>query len=173
MTQVYVGIGSNIDRTRHITAALEALTSFYGDLRLSSVFESEPVGFEGDNFFNLVAGFQTNQSVADLSRELKSIEIANGRKPENIRYSPRTLDIDILLYGDMVGIMGSVQLPRAEVTENAFVLWPLAEVAGSRIHPVFGVCFQDLWEAMPKQQTLTPVSFVWRGRELSLLWTEL
>ncbi len=68
MARVYVSVGSNIDRERNVKAALDALSDVYGELRLSSVFESEPVGFEGDPFYNLAVGLETSQSVGATPR---------------------------------------------------------------------------------------------------------
>jgi len=168
MSQVYLGLGSNIDRRKHITAALDALSRAFGELRLSSVFESEAVGFNGSPFFNMVVGLTTDRPIAELSDLLKQIEYANGRCRQGPKFSPRTLDIDILIYGDRVGDYDGVKLPRSEITKNAFVLWPLAQIAPERRHPALGKSFSQLWHEYDKaQQKLWPVPFYWRGRNLS------
>lgn len=168
MTQVYLGLGSNIDRHRHITAALDALSRAYGELSLSSVFESEAVGFDGSPFFNTVVGLTTEQSIAQLSAHFKRIEDANGRRRDGPKFSPRTLDIDILLYGDWVGNCAGVSLPRDEITQNAFVLWPLAQIAPEQEHPTLNLSFAQLWAEYDKErQKLWPVPFLWQGRNLS------
>jgi 2-amino-4-hydroxy-6-hydroxymethyldihydropteridine diphosphokinase len=164
---VYLGIGSNVERERHITAALDALADAFGELRISSVYESEAVGFDGDHFFNLVVGCETDLSVGNLSARLRQIENDNGRLRGGERFSARTLDIDILTYGDAVGQIDGIHLPRAEVLQNAFVLWPLAEIAGDERHPVENKTYADLWRAYDRAQKLWPVDFVWRGKLIS------
>lgn len=167
MAQVWVGIGSNCERQRYISAGLDALQRQFGPLRLSRVFESEAVGFSGDPFFNLVAGFDTGLGVGELAQCLRAIEYDHGRHADTPRSGSLTLDIDLLLYDDLVGEHEGVVLPRAEIDYNAFVLWPLAEVAGELCHPVSGVPFNQLWQAFDRQQQrLQPVDFHWRGRAL-------
>ena len=167
MAQVFVSIGSNIEREKYITNALDALQQHFGRLQLSSVFESEAVGFDGDNFYNLVAAFNTELPVSELSRLLKTVEDQNGRCRQGPKFSGRTLDIDILTYDQLVGNHGGVELPRDEITRNAFVLRPLAEIAGAVIHPGSGLCYADLWQGYDQaQQRLWPVAFRWHQVEL-------
>ena len=99
MTQVYVGIGSNINREESIRGGLEEMSEKFGELILSDIYESEAYGFDGDNFYNLVAGFQTDLPVTGLNAVLKGIEIDLGREQHGKKFLPRTLDIDLLLYG--------------------------------------------------------------------------
>ena len=168
MARVYVSIGSNIERERNITAGLDGLALSFGELTLSSVFESEAVGFAGDHFYNLVAGFETTLAVGELSRELKAIEDRNGRCRQGPKFSGRTLDIDILTYDDACGRIDGVELPRAEILFNAFVLQPLAEIAPGDLHPVNGVSYAELWQQYDKQQQrLWAIDFSWQGRVFS------
>ncbi|NVK39872.1 MAG: 2-amino-4-hydroxy-6-hydroxymethyldihydropteridine diphosphokinase [Oceanospirillaceae bacterium] len=168
MAQVYVGIGSNIERERHVLAALDELADAFGELAISTVFESEAVGFDGSPFYNLVAGFETALSVGELSRTLKAIEDRNGRCRQGPKFSGRTLDIDILTYDALSGPVDGVELPRAEILKNAFVLQPLAEIAPDTLHPEKGLSYAELWQAYDKtKQSLWPVDFVWRGEVIS------
>lgn len=170
MTKVYLSLGSNINRYTHITAALEELTKEFGDLLISSVYESESVGFDGDPFLNLVVEMETELPIGELNPLLRHIETENGRVRGGPKFSSRTLDIDILTYGDFVGEESGVQLPRDEILKNAFVLRPLAEIAGDQCHPEMGVSYTELWAAYDKaKQKLWPVSFKWHQRELSKL----
>lgn len=168
MTRVYLSLGSNIRRHQHIAAGLDALAAAFGELHISSVYESKSVGFDGSNFFNLVVGIDTSLGVAALSERLKNIEDDNGRCRQGPKFSPRTLDIDILVYGDSVGVEAGISLPRAEITQNAFVLLPLAEIAGEQLHPQLQQSYASLWQVYDKSaQPLWPVDFVWQGRKIS------
>lgn len=168
MARVFVSIGSNIDRDRHIRAALDALADHFGPLVISPVYESEAVGFDGDAFYNLVVGFDTELSAADLTTALRAIEDCNGRHRDGPRYSARTLDIDILLYDQLSGLIDAVQLPRPEILQHAFVLRPLADIAADEVHPVVGKTYVELWRVYDqKKQQIWPIDFVWRGRLIS------
>lgn len=159
MHRVYLGLGSNIDAPLHIGLALQALEGDFGPLDQSQVYESEAVGFAGDNFLNLVVGFDTELDLASLARRLKALEARHGRTPQAPRFSARTLDIDILTFGDWVGEFGGIRLPRPEILENAFVLRPLAELAGQRVHPQTGKSYASHWQAYDRPQQLWPVPF--------------
>lgn len=159
MPRIYVSIGSNIDRDKNIRGALEALQQVFGEIMCSSVYESDAVGFEGDAFYNLVAGFDTDLSVEELKAEFDRIEKQFGRTAQSRRFAPRTLDLDLLLYGDMIDTTGKLDIPRKEITEYAFVLLPLAEVAGDQRHPLTGERFRDLWERFPKDLRLEKIDW--------------
>lgn len=150
MTRVFLGLGSNLDREKNIRAGLVALKNSFGDLTLSNIYESESVGFKGSNFYNLVVSLQTDLTIAELSETLKRIEDQNGRIRTGPKYSPRTLDIDILTYGNFVGVEAGVTLPRAEITENAFVLLPLSELAPNELHPALKKSYAKLWASYDK-----------------------
>jgi 2-amino-4-hydroxy-6-hydroxymethyldihydropteridine diphosphokinase len=158
MAQAFVGIGSNIDRENSIRSGIARLRTVFGPLLLSTVYESPAYGFEGENFYNLVAAFETEVTPADLTRELHTIERDLGRKREQPRYSSRTLDLDLLLYGDLICHEGGVDVPREDVRKFAFVLKPLAEIAGDLRHPESGETFHDMWKSFSQpDQTLWPV----------------
>lgn len=169
MAYVLVSLGSNIERERHIAIALDALAAQFGTLRISRVFESEPVGFASQrNFYNLVVGFECGMGVGALRRWCKSVELANGRHPDAPKFSSRSLDIDILTVDALSGEIDGVSLPRAEIAHNAFVLQPLAELEPERRHPVSGQRYIDMWRGFdPGPQRLWPVEFSWRGQRIS------
>lgn len=167
MNRVYLGIGSNIDREQHITAALDALQKTFGSLVISSVYESEAVGFAGDHFLNLVVGIDATMSVGELSACLRNIEHENGRARSSERFAARTLDIDILTFGNQSGKIDGIQLPRDEILKNAFVLLPLAEIAADEIHPTEKQSYAALWRAYSKNQKLWAINFSWRDTKIS------
>lgn len=145
MVEVFVAAGSNITPRRHLAAGLRALAGRFGVLRLSPVYRNSPVGFDGEDFLNMVVGFETGAPVTEVAAALAAIEAANGRTRAEEKFAPRTLDLDLLLYGDLVTRAGGLELPRDEITRYAFVLKPLADLAGERPHPVLGRSYAALW----------------------------
>jgi 2-amino-4-hydroxy-6-hydroxymethyldihydropteridine diphosphokinase len=146
VARVYVSVGSNIDRDHNIAMALRLLEASFGELQRSSVYESAAVGFDSDPFYNLVVGFDTRYSPCEIQDALHCIEEASGRT-RTTGLSPRTLDLDLLLYDDLVIDADGLVLPRADISRYAFVLGPLAEIAGEQRHPVSGKRYSDMWSA--------------------------
>lgn len=163
MAKVYLSLGSNIEREYHIGAGLDALYKQFGDLTLSPVYESESVGFDGDAFYNLVVGLDTDVSVGELQQAVKKIEDDNDRSRSDPKFSSRTLDIDILLVDDLVGEVDGVHLPRDEIEKNAFVLLPLADIAGGELHPVLKVSYRAMWQRYDQSQKLWQIPFAWQA----------
>ena len=160
MAKIYISLGSNIEPVAHLTQGLRELTKHLGHLQLSTVFESEAVGFKGTNFLNMVAAAETQLSVSEINTLFKQIERDNGRVPGAKKFASRTLDLDLLLYDELI-CDKPVMLPRPEITENAFVLWPLAEIAPDLVHPLMGKNYQTLWQDYNKQQKLWPIELSW------------
>ncbi|MGB0713103.1 MAG: 2-amino-4-hydroxy-6-hydroxymethyldihydropteridine diphosphokinase [Gammaproteobacteria bacterium] len=156
MALVYVSIGSNVDRERHVRAALHELERRFGALNVSPVYETEPVGFQGDAFFNLVVGFQAVDEPDTLIERFRAIEAANGRLRGGERFAPRSLDIDLLLYDDRVEERGRVRLPRDEIERFAFVLRPLVDIAPDGVHPISGERFESMWGRMARTDAGRP-----------------
>ena len=160
MPNIWLSLGSNIDREKHILSALDELKNVFGKLTISRVYESEAVGFDGPSFHNLVVGIDTDLSVTELKRIFHAMEVSHGRVKGRDSFCSRTLDIDLLTYGDQQVDEAGVELPRDEITKYAFVLLPLSEVAGDERHPVIGKCYRELWESFDMTgQTLWPVEF--------------
>lgn len=169
MNLVTLSLGSNIDPDTHIRLCLDALEETFGSLQISRIFESEPVGFKDSrNFYNLVVAFYSDWSVSDLQAWSKALEIAHGRTPDMKKCSPRALDIDLLTVGDACGIIDDVTLPRGEITRNAFVLQPMAELLPNTRHPACHTSYATLWKRFTLgDQRLWPIDFHWRGRWIS------
>lgn len=151
MAQIFISIGSNINKEHYIKAALAILPQHFDNVIYSSVFESESVGFEGNNFYNLVAAATTNLPLEEVCARLKQIERDHGRTPADKKFSPRTLDLDLLFFDEVV-CDTPAQLPRDEITKNAFVLWPLAEIASDFIHPTVNLSIGELWQNYNKNK---------------------
>jgi 2-amino-4-hydroxy-6-hydroxymethyldihydropteridine diphosphokinase len=160
VTRGYISIGSNIDKDKHIPASLSALEQAFGGLTVSSIYESEPVGFTGDVFYNLVVGFDSDLEVRAVAKQLRQIELDNGRARDSQKFSARTLDLDLILYGNLIVNDGRLRIPRDEIEHYAFVLEPLAEIAPTLNHPVSHLSFAELWNKFDKtnlkQKRITP-----------------
>ena len=165
MAEIYISLGSNINREYHVTFGLKAIAEAFNipfeKLSLSSLFESDAVGFSGNAFYNMVIGLTTQYEVEEVVVKLRDIEIRYGRKLDAKKFSPRTLDLDLLLYDDLI-IKTPAQLPRDEIDKNAFVLWPLSEIAPTLIHPILNLSYQTLWKNYDKNnQQLKIVENCW------------
>lgn len=160
MARIYISIGSNIQRDYYVRAGVKALQQQFTAVQLSSVYESDAVGFNGDAFYNMVAAADTDLTIEQCVALLKQIEDQFGRVRGSEKFSGRTLDLDLLTY-DNVSCDTPVILPRPEITENAFVLWPLAEIAPDEVHPTSGQRYACLWQNYDKKQKIWPVPFNW------------
>ena len=145
---VYIGLGSNVDREKNILLAVRELRKVYGELVLSPVYESAAVGFDGSDFLNLAAGFETENDVGEVVQALREIEDGLGRDRSQPRFSPRPIDLDILTYGELELDQPGIQIPRHEILQNAFVLRPLKDIAPEVLHPVLKQSYGELWAEM-------------------------
>ena len=152
MTQVYLGLGANVGHRRaNIALALELLHARGADVRgVSSVYETTPVGFARQPWFlNLACAVETSLAPLDLLRVAKGIEVALGRAPSPPN-GPRVIDIDILLYDDLV--VDSREVTALVMGASAFVLAPLADLAPDLRHPLLGVTVGELLAAAPGRE---------------------
>ncbi|MFA9459747.1 2-amino-4-hydroxy-6-hydroxymethyldihydropteridine diphosphokinase [Thiohalorhabdus methylotrophus] len=157
MTIAYVGIGSNLDPEVHVPAGVEALRTEFSGVVCSPVYRTEPVGFEGPPFLNLVARLETERSLEGVLERLRAVEARFGRErpepgegPKEKSFSSRTLDLDLLLYGDRV-TREPVELPRRDVAEYPFVAKPLADLDAQGRIPGEERTFGALWASFPAE----------------------
>ena len=143
MTEAFVAIGSNVRPEEHVRRAVALMRERFGALRLSPVYRNKAVGFDGEDFFNLVTAFDTALGVTELGAALDDIELRCGRERGAARFAPRTLDLDLLLYGEQVD--PAARVPRKEILEYAFVLKPLMDLAAVHRHPVTGMSYREHW----------------------------
>ena len=145
MARVYISIGSNIDKQDNIVSSVQSLRDHFGELSISKVYETKAVGFEGEDFHNLVVGLNTDEAPLEISQVLKKIEADHDRSRGKEKFESRTLDLDQILYGDLVMQMDGVNVPHPDILRYNFVLKPLAELAGDIEHPEAEKTINELW----------------------------
>jgi len=164
---IYLSIGSNINRVENLRLAIDQLGERFSGLQISSIYENRPVGFEGKDFLNLVVRAQTDMQPDRVAKQLEDIHELAGRDRQGEKFAPRELDIDLLLYDNLVVDLPGIKLPRPDILEYAFVLRPLAEIAPSLVHPLSGKTLADHWAAFDQaSHPLRPVSIELLGRQL-------
>ena len=146
MPQVYVAAGSNIEPERHLAMAVRELERQFPAVRFSPWYRNRAVGFEGDDFINFVAAFPTELAVADVLARLQAIETLCGRPRDAPRWAPRSMDLDVLLYGDLVRQEPKLKLPRPDLLKRAYMLGPLAALAPDLVHPTERQTIGELWQ---------------------------
>ncbi len=150
MAIAYLSLGSNIDAERNLHSAVKALRSQFGDVLLSPIYQTTAVGFDGDDFLNAAARLETGLEPAALDAWLHALEDSHGRRRDVPRFSSRPLDIDLLLYDNLVlKGRGNLELPRPELAEQAFVLRPMLDIAPQCVHPTIGRTLREIWASMP------------------------
>lgn len=164
---VALGLGSNREARENLAACLDALLLRFRDMATSSVFRSRAAGEAGGaDYLNMVVAFECELTLPELHAFTKDVErkLGRGRDAEGAV----SIDIDILLYGELTGRHAGIELPRPQLLEAAWVLWPLAQVAGRRRHPLLKQTYKELWEHFAGDRSgITAVDFEWHGRRLS------
>jgi 2-amino-4-hydroxy-6-hydroxymethyldihydropteridine diphosphokinase len=163
MPQVFVAAGSNVEPERNLAKAAAELQRVFGEVRFSPWYRNRAVGFEGDDFINLVVGFETNLPLSEVIGRLREIETLCGRPRNAPKWAPRSMDLDILLYGDVVVDEPQLKLPRPDLLKRPYMLGPLADIAPEVRHPTENMTIGELWQrfdrdAHPMQKIDAPTS---------------
>jgi 2-amino-4-hydroxy-6-hydroxymethyldihydropteridine diphosphokinase len=149
LVPVYVAAGSNIEPERNLAQAVEALERAFPGIRFSPWYRNRAAGFEGEDFINLAAGFETSLPLHEVIGRLQAIETLCGRPRGAPRWAPRSMDLDILLYGSLV--CDSPPVPRPDLLKRAYMLGPLADIAPEAVHPTARLTIGALWERFDRR----------------------
>jgi 2-amino-4-hydroxy-6-hydroxymethyldihydropteridine diphosphokinase len=173
MAQVFVAAGSNVEPERHLTLAAIELQRVFGEIHFSPWYRNRAVGFEGDDFINFVVGFETAAPVQDVVARLREIETLCGRPREAAKWAPRSMDLDILMYDNLVCEDAQLKLPRPDLLKRAYMLGPMADLAPEVVHPTAHVTIGELWERFDRgAHALEPVSSPLSPRSGLRQWPE-
>ncbi|HLQ08597.1 MAG TPA: 2-amino-4-hydroxy-6-hydroxymethyldihydropteridine diphosphokinase [Steroidobacteraceae bacterium] len=165
MPEVYVAAGSNVAPELNLARAVAELAREFPGARFSPWYRNRAVGFEGDDFINLVAGFDTALPVRQVLAQLQAIEARCGRPRAAPRWAPRSMDLDVLLYGDLICDEPGLKLPRPDLLRRAYMLGPLAVLAPQLRHPTAHLTIAELWGRFDQAaHPLEPVTNQWSGR---------
>ncbi len=157
MSRAFVALGSSIEPAARMAAAARALKAHFPDARFSACYRNTAFGFDGADFLNAVVEFSTTLPVPELLGVLHAIEAQCGRARNDPKWAPRAMDLDLLLYDELVASGPGYTLPRPDLSDRIYMLGPLAELAPQRAHPVTGQRFGALWAAFPRAaQAMTP-----------------
>jgi 2-amino-4-hydroxy-6-hydroxymethyldihydropteridine diphosphokinase len=146
MPVIYLGLGSNILPEENLSLAVRELRKRYGELDVSSVYRSKAVGFKGDDFLNCVVRFESEDAPGEICDEIEHLHNLARRVRDGEKWGSRPLDIDLLLYNDLVLDESQVRVPRSDILEYSFVLRPLAELAPNLVHPITGKTMLRHWQ---------------------------
>jgi 2-amino-4-hydroxy-6-hydroxymethyldihydropteridine diphosphokinase len=159
VTLAYVSGGSNLDAQQNLVRAALALKARHPGARFSRCYRNQAVGFAGPDFINFVVELPVAGDPALLKGELECIETQCGRERDAPKWAPRAMDLDILLFGELVQEVPGLQLPRPDLLRWAFMLGPLAELAPQLLHPVLQRTMHDLWRGFSRDaDPLTPIA---------------
>lgn len=158
MPEVFASLGSNRQPESNIISAVAAIRRRFGPLSCSTVYQNKAIGFAGDDFLNMVLSLQTEAAPREVQEIFRQIEGSHGRTRQEKKLAPRTLDIDLILYGDLIIDEGQLQLPHGDILEYAFVLRPLSEIAPTLLHPCKQQSYRQIWQEYQGNHELHPVN---------------
>ncbi|MDF2153274.1 2-amino-4-hydroxy-6-hydroxymethyldihydropteridine diphosphokinase [Vibrio sp. CAU 1672] len=156
MISTYIGVGTNIDREKHARVAYRELHHLGVDLQVSPVYECAPIGFSSQNFYNFIISLNTELSLNEFVRRLREIEYKWGRAEDAQKYQDRTLDLDVVLFGDCVSAQNP-ELPRSDIFKYPFVTKPMYDLQPDLLIPGDGRSVAQVWQAMQPIDSLRPV----------------
>jgi 2-amino-4-hydroxy-6-hydroxymethyldihydropteridine diphosphokinase len=165
LTSVFVAAGSNVEPEKNLRTALDVLDTHFAPLRVSRAYRNAAVGFAGDDFINLVVAFETALSIHEVIERLHEAEAACGRERGAPKWAPRAMDLDILLYDELVCDEPGLKLPRPDLVRRPYMLGPAAELAPDLVHPTQHVPLGTLWQAMQDSAShpMTAIKLEWRS----------
>ena len=149
MTQAYISIGSNIEAKKNIAKVKKELNQLFTCV-FSDNFYTQAEGYEGKDFINLVAGFETSLDAFRLTQTLKTLEKKMGRESDQKGMHDRVIDLDLILLGDLIVQDQGINLPSNDIENYLFVLEPLAQIAKEKLHPVFNISFEEMLKEKSK-----------------------
>jgi 2-amino-4-hydroxy-6-hydroxymethyldihydropteridine diphosphokinase len=149
--RVYVAIGGNVEPERWFPLAARELRRRFPGAHFSSSYRNPAYGFAGADFINAVAGFDTPLPVDAVLAHCHEIEALCGRRRDDPKWAPRVMDIDLLLYGDLVADTEAYRLPRPDLLRRCYMLAPLAQIAGELHHPSSGREIADHWQELARE----------------------
>ena len=157
--RVFVAAGSNVEPEKNLAAACAQIAHIWPDAQFSRAYRNVAVGFEGPDFINLVTGFSAAQPLPLVIERLRGIETNCGRPRYAPKWASRTMDLDVLLFGDLVEKTTDYTLPRPDLLKRPYMLGPLAEIAPAVMHPTADKTIAELWAAFDRNgHAMTPVT---------------
>jgi len=162
-TTAYLCLGSNINPEENIRFAVQRIKRDFSFVKTSNLYKSSAVGFDGDDFLNVAVSIKTSFGLGELLRYTDALEQEAGRvRVCRGNFDSRTLDVDVVMFGDLTGEHKGRQWPSEDIQDNAHVLLPMSEIAGNRTHPALGVNFTQLWKEFEMEdQHLKQVKRTW------------
>jgi 2-amino-4-hydroxy-6-hydroxymethyldihydropteridine diphosphokinase len=151
---IFLGIGSNINKKLNVKSCLNYFNSSFKYCQISPIYQSHSYGFAGNDFYNLVVEIKSHFDIVSLKKWLVLLEDMHGRDRQQIRYSNRTLDIDILFFNEDILDEGGITIPRPEILTQTYVLKPLVDLVPNMIHPKTGQTLNDHWQKLQKKESI-------------------
>jgi 2-amino-4-hydroxy-6-hydroxymethyldihydropteridine diphosphokinase len=161
MRRVFGAAGRNVEPESNLARACEEIAQTWPDAIFSRAYTNKAVGFDGPDFINLVVGFHTAHPLDFVIGRLRAIETRCGRPRYAPKWASRTMDLDVLLFGDLVEKTTDYTLPRPDLLKRPYMLGPMAEIAPGVKHPTAGKTIGELWTEFDRDgHEMVPVRIV-------------
>lgn len=156
--RVFVAAGSNLEPEKNLARACAEILHSWPDAVFSRAYRNVAVGFDGPDFINLVMGFSTAEPLEDVITRLRAIETLCGRPRLAPKWASRSMDLDVLLFGDRIEKTSEYTLPRPDLVKRPYMLGPMAEIAPEVLHPTAHKPMGELWGAFDLEgHVMSPV----------------